>query len=156
MASEGLARGHYEEALSEALSAGYRALREEGKTSVDAVEAAIRVMEDSALFNAGRGAVFNRDGRVELDAALMEGTMRGPKDSREGKKDPRKRAGAVAGVAHVKNPISAARAVMEMEGQRAVMLVGEGAEWFALGDAVRRRYHIEKVSNVYFWTDRRL
>ena len=126
---------------------------QEGKTGVDAVEAAIRVMEDSELFNAGRGAVLNHDGRVELDAAIMEGRTEG---EGEGKGDPRKRAGAVAGVTHVKNPISAARAVMEMKGSRHVMLAGEGADRFALREENRRRYQIEEVSNVYFWTDRRL
>ena len=107
MKKEGLQREDYEEVLAEALSSGYRVLMQEGKTGVDAVEAAIRVMEDSELFNAGRGAVLNHDGRVELDAAIMEGRTEG---EGEGKGDPRKRAGAVAGVTHVKNPISAARA----------------------------------------------
>src|SRR4051812_33904375 len=67
-----LTRRHYEDGLAEALEAGYRVWRREKSTSVDAVEAAIRVMEDSELFNAGRGAVLNHDGRAELDAALME------------------------------------------------------------------------------------
>ena len=101
----------------------------------------------------GLGAAFNSDHRVEFDAAIMEGTMIG---RGEGKQDPRKRVGAVAAVTHVKNPISAARAVMEMEGSRHVLLVGDGAERFALGDANRAKYHIEAVSNLYFWTDRRL
>jgi beta-aspartyl-peptidase (threonine type) len=153
MKAEGLVRSDFEQALARALAAGYEAVKEKGKASVDAVEAAIRVMEDSGLFNAGRGAAFNSDGRVELDAAIMEGNMTG---QAEGKRDPRKRAGAVAGVAHVKNPISAARAVMEMDGGRHVMLAGEGAEAFALGEAVSRRYRIERVSNLYFWSDRRL
>jgi beta-aspartyl-peptidase (threonine type) len=153
MMAEGLARQQFEQALARALGAGYHTLRDKGKTSVDAVEAAIRVLEDSALFNAGRGAVFNSDGRALLDAAILEGKMEG---TGEGKRDPRKRAGAVAGVAHIKNPISAARAVMEMEGSRHVMLFGEGAEEFALGERVRSRYRIERVSNLYFWTDRRL
>lgn len=74
----------------------------------------------------------------------------------EGKTDPRKRAGAVAAVTHIKNPISAARAVMEMEGSRHVMLVGEGAERFALSGSNPAKFHIEAVSNLYFWTDRRL
>jgi beta-aspartyl-peptidase (threonine type) len=152
MRAEGLARHDFEKALALALSAGYQALQEK-KTSVDAVEAAIRAMEDSGLFNAGRGAAFNSDGRVELDAAIMEGKMDG---AGEGKRDPRKRAGAVTGVAHIKNPISAARAVLEMEGSRHVLLFGDGAEEFALSDAVRGRYRIERVSNLYFWTDRRL
>jgi beta-aspartyl-peptidase (threonine type) len=153
MAKVGLSRQEFELALAESLAAGYRMLRQEGKTSVDAVEAAIRVMEDSPLFNAGRGAVFNEDGRVELDASLMEGKMEGRGD---GKRDPRKRAGAVTGVWHVKNPISAARAVMEMDGSRHVLLAGQGAEDFVLSESVRQRYAIERVSNLYFWTDRRL
>lgn len=153
MKKEGLRREDYEAVLAEALSSGYRVLMQEGKTGVDAVEAAIRVMEDSELFNAGRGAVLNHDGRVELDAAIMEGRTEG---EGEGKGNPRKRAGAVAGVTHVKNPISAARAVMEMEGSRHAMLAGEGADRFALREENRGRYRIEEVSNVYFWTDRRL
>jgi beta-aspartyl-peptidase (threonine type) len=148
-----LEKRHYEEALAQALEAGYRELRQ-NKTSVDAVEAAVRVMEDCGLFNAGRGGAFTHDGRVELDAAVMEGNMDGNRG--EGKQDQRKRAGAVTGVTRVKNPISAARAVMEMDGQRHVLLAGQGAEWYVLGDDVRAKYHIEAVSNVYFWTGRRL
>src|SRR5262249_801825 len=92
MKKEGLRREGYEKALDRALNAGYQAWKK--GTSVDAVEEAIRVMEDSGLFNAGRGAAFTSDGRVELDAAIMEGkmTVKG-----EGKRDPRKRAGAVTG-----------------------------------------------------------
>lgn len=153
MKNEALVRQDFEQALTRALSAGYRTLRQKDRTSVDAVEAAVRVMEDSELFNAGRGAAFNSDGRVELDAAIMEGKMEG---QGEGKKDPRKRAGAVAAVTHIKNPISAARAVMEMEGSRHVMLVGEGAERFALSEPNPAKFRIEAVSNLYFWTDRRL
>jgi beta-aspartyl-peptidase (threonine type) len=153
MKREGLRRIDFEQALAKALRAGYQVLQQNGKSSVDAVETAIRLMEDSRLFNAGRGAAFNGDGRVELDAAIMEGRMEG---EGAGRNDPRKRAGAVAGLTHIKNPISAARAVMEAEGSRQVMLIGEGAETFALGEANRKRYGIERVSNVYFWTDRRL
>jgi beta-aspartyl-peptidase (threonine type) len=153
MKKEGLGREDYEKALAQALKAGYQALKE-AKTSADAVEAAIRVMEDSGLFNAGRGAAFTSDGRIELDAAIMEGKVKG---KGEGKSDPRKRAGAIAGVSHIKNPISAARAVMEMEGSRHVMLSGQGAEAFALGEPNRaKKYRIEEVSNLYFWSDRRL
>jgi beta-aspartyl-peptidase (threonine type) len=153
MKKEGLRREDYANALAQALEAGYQALKA-GKTSVDAVEEAIRVMEDSGLFNAGRGAAFTSDGRVELDAAIMEGKMTG---TSEGKRDPRKRAGAVTGVSHIKNPISAARAVMEMEGSPHVMLSGDGAEAFALGEPNRAKtYRIERVSNLYFWSDRRL
>ncbi len=123
-----LKREDYETDLTLALKAGYKALRQ-GKAGIDAVEAAIRVMEDSELFNAGRGAALTSDGRAELDAALMEGKMDAPRGKNtKGKQDPRKRAGAVAGLTHVKNPISAARAVLEMKGQQHVLLVGEGAE----------------------------
>jgi beta-aspartyl-peptidase (threonine type) len=100
--------------LEAALRAGYASLRE-GGTSLDAVEAAVRVLEDAPEFNAGRGAVFSHDGRNELDAAIMEGRT--------------KRAGAVAGVTHLKNPVSCARAVMEKSDH--VFLIGEGAETFA-------------------------
>src|SRR5262249_45193821 len=88
---------------------------------------------------------------------IMEGNM-DDKATGEGKSDPRKRAGAVAAVTNIKNPISAARAVMEMEGSRHVLLVGPGAEWFAFSEPVHKRYgnKIERVSNLYFWTDRRL
>jgi beta-aspartyl-peptidase (threonine type) len=119
----------YRDDLTRALTAGRDAL---GKgTSLDGVEAAIKVLEDSPLFNAGKGAVFTHDGRNELDAAIMDGT---------------RRAGAVAGVTRVKNPIAAARAVLESEH---VLLVGEGADRFAIGKGV------EEVSPVYFWTERR-
>lgn len=152
MKDDGRRREDYERDLGQALMAGYGALKT-GKTSVDAIEAAIRVMEDSKLFNAGRGAVFNHDGRVELDSSIMEGRVTG---TGEGKKDPRKRAGAVAAVSHIKNPISAARAVMEMKDSRHLLLVGEGAEAFALSDENRKRYGIDRVSNLYFWTDRQV
>jgi beta-aspartyl-peptidase (threonine type) len=103
------------ETLEAALRGGHEALRREGGTALDAVEAAIRVLEDSPLFNAGRGGVYNRDGRHELDAAIMEGA--------------RLRAGAVAVVTRVRNPVSAARAVMERSGH--VLLAGPGADRFA-------------------------
>jgi beta-aspartyl-peptidase (threonine type) len=144
----------FEDGLAASLEAGYRALQ--GQTSVDGVEAAIRSMEDCELFNAGRGAVFTHDGRVEMDAAIMSGRMDGDANTMAGKRDARKRAGAVSGVTHVKNPISAARAVMEMPGGRHVMLVGDGAERYVLGEAVAKHYRIENVSNVYFWTGRRV
>lgn len=147
-------RKDYEETLAQALETGYRALQ--GKTSVDAVEAAIRVLEDSELYNAGRGAVLTHDGRAELDAAIMEGRVEAAGDGLAGKRDVRKRAGAVTGVTHVRNPISAARAVMEMPNGRHMFLAGEGAERYVLGEAVARKYHIEAVSNAYFWTDKRL
>ncbi|MDE1898533.1 MAG: isoaspartyl peptidase/L-asparaginase [Xanthomonadaceae bacterium] len=101
-------------ALHAALEHGYAALTA-GRSALDAVTAAITVLEDSPHFNAGRGAVFTHDGRVELDAAIMDGATL--------------RAGSVAGVEHVRNPIRLARAVMEHSPH--VMLVGAGAEAFA-------------------------
>lgn len=119
--------------LEAALKAGYDRLQQPQATSLDAVETAIRVMEDSPLFNAGRGAVFTHEGRNELDASIMEGKE--------------KRAGAVAGVTRIKNPITAARAVMERS--KHVMFVGEGAEAFA------REQGLEMVNPMYFWTPHR-
>src|SRR5688572_391424 len=100
--------------LQEALDSGYAVLESGGK-SVDAVIAAIKIMENSPLFNAGKGAVFTHDERNELDAAIMDGSNL--------------MAGAVAGVTTVKNPITAAYAVMRNSNH--VMLVGKGAEQFA-------------------------
>jgi beta-aspartyl-peptidase (threonine type) len=122
----------YRDALKAALQAGYHALQEKG-TSLDGVEAAIKVMEDSPLFNAGKGAVFTHEGRNELDAAIMDGEKR--------------RAGAVAGITRLRNPISAARAVMEKSEH--VLLVGDGADRFAIAQG------LEEVSPVYFWTEPR-
>lgn len=104
----------YTDKLQEAILAGYAQLQA-GKTSVDAVSAAIVILEDSPLFNAGKGAVFTHDGKNELDASVMYG------------KD--KTAGAVAGVHTIKNPIKAAIAVMQRSDH--VMLSGAGAEKFA-------------------------
>lgn len=104
----------YTDKLQEAILAGYAQLQA-GKTSVDAVSAAIVILEDSPLFNAGKGAVFTHDGKNELDASVMYG------------KD--KTAGAVAGVHTIKNPIKAAIAVMQQSDH--VMLSGAGAEKFA-------------------------
>jgi beta-aspartyl-peptidase (threonine type) len=109
----------YRAGLAAALDAGYDVL-ERGGTSLEAVIAAVRLMEDDPQFNAGRGAVLNRDGDAELDAAIMDGA--GP------------RAGAVAAVRHVKNPIELARLVMEKSPH--VLLVAEGAEDFALEQGV--------------------
>jgi beta-aspartyl-peptidase (threonine type) len=122
------------EVLEDALRRGYACLKKGNKgASLDAVEAAIRVMEDSPLFNAGKGAVFTHEGRNELDASIMEG------------KD--KKAGGVAGVTIVKNPISAARAVMERSPH--VLLVGRGAELFAI------QQKLDIVHPDYFWTEQR-
>ena len=104
----------YRDKLSEALRAGHGILAK-GGTAIDAVEAAVRIMEDSPLFNAGKGAVFTREGRNEMDASIMDGRTR--------------KAGAVASVTIIKNPISAARAVME-KGDT-VLLSGRGAELFS-------------------------
>jgi beta-aspartyl-peptidase (threonine type) len=135
----------FERALARSLARGYDVLKKKGGTSVDAVEAAIRFMEDCGLFNAGAVAALDADGRVELDAAIMEGNLTG---NGEGTQDPRKKAGAVAAVSHIKNPISAARGVMEMEDGRSVLLVGDGAEHFSLNDANRARYHINEVRDL--------
>lgn len=118
--------------LTEALQAGQAKLQA-GGNSLDAVEAAIRVMEDSPLLNAGKGAVFTHEGRNELDASIMDGQT--------------KKAGAVAGVTIVKNPISAARAVMEKS--KHVMFLGRGAEIFATQQG------LEIVDPSYFWTEER-
>lgn len=118
--------------LTESLQAGHAVLAK-GGSSLDAVTAAIRVMEDSPLFNAGKGAVFNHDGKNELDAAIMNGRTR--------------EAGAVAGLHHVKNPITLARAVMEKSPH--VMMVGDGAEEFA------KQQGIELVPESYFYTEER-
>jgi beta-aspartyl-peptidase (threonine type) len=120
------------EKLTEALETGGNILKN-GGTSLDAVEATIKILEDSPLFNAGKGAVFNADGQNELDAAIMDGkTMK---------------AGAVASVTTIKNPISAARKVMENSPH--VLLVKEGAEEFAKGQG------LEIVDPSYFFTQER-
>jgi len=118
--------------LQRALEAGYGVLKG-GGDSLDAVTKAIVILEDSPLFNAGKGAVFNHDGRNELDASIMEGATL--------------RAGSVANVHKVRNPILLARAVMEKS--QHVMLVGDGAEAFAesIGMAL--------VDPKYFYTEER-
>lgn len=153
MKANGLTRADFENGLADALHAGWKAMQAPGSTATDGAEAAIRSLEDNPLFNAGKGAVLTSDGRAELDACIMEGNAEGRGN---GKLDPRKRAGAVTGVIHVKNPISAARAVMEMEGSRHALLAGEGAEAFVLNEENRKKYAIERVENHFFWTDRRL
>lgn len=122
----------YRGALEQALKAGH-AVIQKGGSSLDAVEAAVMVLEDNPLFNAGKGAVFTHDGRHELDASIMDGATR--------------RAGSVAGLTVVKNPIRAARAVMEKSPH--VMMVGPGADEFA------RQSGLEIVPNTYFSTESR-
>ncbi len=122
----------YVAALTKALTEGY-AVIQSGKSSVDAVETSIRVLENSPLFNAGKGAVFTNDGKNELDASIMNGKTL--------------EAGAVAGVTVIKNPISAARAVMEKSEH--VMMIGSGAERFA------KESGLEIVNPSYFWTQER-
>lgn len=119
-------------ALTEALRQGHQALVA-GKPALDAVTAAITVLENDPTFNAGRGAVFTHDGKNELDASLMDGATL--------------RAGAVAGVHAVKNPILLSRAVMEHSPH--VMMVGQGAELFAA------EQKIELVDPSYFRTEKR-
>ncbi len=118
--------------LDRALVAG-SAVLERGGAALDAVEAAVRVLEDDPNFNAGRGAVFTFDGKNELDAAIMDGRTRA--------------AGAVAGVTATKNPIGLARAVMEKSSH--VMLSGAGADVFS------RERKLEQVDPAYFATEYR-
>jgi len=118
--------------LELALRNGY-AILQSGGTSLDAVGKAISTLEDSGAFNAGKGAVFNHDGKNELDASLMDGAT--------------SRAGSVANVHTVKNPILLARAVMDKSPH--VMLVGEGAEIFA------KSVGMVPVPRKYFFTDMR-
>jgi beta-aspartyl-peptidase (threonine type) len=120
----------YRAALAQARDAGYAVL-ERGGSALDAVVAAIKIMEDSPLFNAGKGAVMNADGICELDSSIMDGRNQA--------------AGAVAGVRQIKNPITLARTVMEKSEH--VMLTGTGAEKFA----VQQKF--ELVPNEYFQTD---
>lgn len=126
-------QARYHAALERALDAGHRILKD-GGTSLDAVCAAVVVMEDSPLFNAGRGACYNADGRHELDASVMEGATL--------------RAGAVAAATRIRNPVLGARAVMEK--CRHVMLVGRAADRFA----ARQGLKLEKPE--YFHTASRL
>jgi L-asparaginase / beta-aspartyl-peptidase len=123
----------YRGALEEALRAGHAVLLA-GGSSLDAVVAAVQVMEESPLFNAGRGAVYTAEETHELDASIMNGRTRD--------------AGAVAAVRHVRSPIALARMVMDESPH--VMLVGEGAETFAFENGM------ERVENSYFHTERRL
>lgn len=118
--------------MTEVLKAG-AAVLSGGGTSLDAVETCIRLMEDSPMFNAGKGAVFTEEGKNEMDAAIMDGQTL--------------KAGAVAGVTTIKNPISAARAVMEKS--KHVMLIDGGAEKFAKDQG------LEIVPTSYFYTKQR-
>ncbi|HEX7046456.1 MAG TPA: isoaspartyl peptidase/L-asparaginase [Gammaproteobacteria bacterium] len=120
-------------ALESALQAGHSVLGK-GGSSLDAVTAAVTVMEDSPLFNAGKGAVFNCAGVNEMDAAIMDGETW--------------RAGAVAGLTHTKNPVLLARLVLEESPH--VLLVGEGAESYG------KQHGIEMVDPEYFQTEFRL
>ncbi|MBV9697611.1 MAG: isoaspartyl peptidase/L-asparaginase [Gammaproteobacteria bacterium] len=123
----------YRAGLERALDAGFGIL-EGGGSALDAVCAAVRLLEDDPNFNAGHGAALTRDGAAELDAAIMDGRQM--------------RAGAVASVRHVKNPVELARHVMEKS--RHVLLVGAGAEEFALEEG------LVLVPNRYFRTAERL
>lgn len=122
----------YRAAMAAAVAKGSDILKR-GGSSLDAIEAVIRDLEDDPLFNAGRGAVFTAEGRNELDASIMDGSDM--------------RAGSVAGVTTVRHPISLARAVMERSPH--VMMVGSGAEAFAASIG------LELVDNAYFFTERR-
>ncbi len=122
----------YRKKIEEALSAGHEVLNK-GGSAVDAVETAMVILEDSPLFNAGKGAVFTADGIHELDASIMDGKSLN--------------AGAVAVVKTIKNPIKAARLVMDKSPH--VMLIGEGADAFAAEN------QLETVDSVYFHDDYR-
>jgi len=123
----------YKKKLEDALLIGYEIL-ENGGSSVDAVESVIRVLEDSPLFNASKGAVLTKLGDVELDASIMNGKNIN--------------AGGVAGIKHIKNPITLARFVMEYSPH--VLIFGDGAEKFA------DEFGLQKVENDYFKTKERL
>lgn len=122
----------YTQKLNEALNSGYEILNN-GGSSLDAVVATINILEDSPLFNAGKGAVLNEKGSAELDASIMNGENL--------------MAGSVAGVRHVKNPISLARFVMEKSPH--VMMIGSGAEEFG------KQFGVEMVDTSYFITEER-
>jgi len=122
----------YETELTKVLKHGDSILKA-GGTSLDAVEACVRMLEDCPLFNAGKGAVFNAEGKNELDAAIMDGKTG--------------LAGAIAGVSTIRNPITTARAVMEKSAH--VMLTGKGAETFAAEQG------LVIVSPDYFFTQQR-
>jgi beta-aspartyl-peptidase (threonine type) len=118
--------------LAAALETGAAILRQ-GGSALDAVQAAVRAMEDDPLFNAGRGSVFAADGSLELDAAIMDGASL--------------KAGAVAGVSTIRNPVDAARAVMDRS--RHVLLIGRGAEAFAKAQG------LAQADTAFFFVERR-
>ncbi len=122
----------YRASITQATEAAAKVL-DAGGSSLDAIEAAIHILEDDPLFNAGRGAVFTASGKNELDAAIMDGATL--------------KAGAVAGVTRTRHPISLARAVMDKSPH--VMLIGEGADAFAAQSG------LEQVDPSYFFTERR-
>jgi L-asparaginase / beta-aspartyl-peptidase len=122
----------YRAGIENALRAGWEILQR-GGSALDATEAAVRIFEDDPLFNAGKGSVFNAAGINEMDAAIMDGKTL--------------KAGAVAAVQHVKNPISLARLVMEKSPH--VLMAGEGAETFA------KEHGVELVDAKYFFTQER-
>lgn len=125
-------QAEYKSKLNEALNLGNKMLQE-GAAAVDVVVKVINILEDSPLFNAGKGSVFTNDEKIELDASIMEGKTLN--------------AGAVAGVQDIKNPISAAREVM-LHSEH-VFLSGKGASEFA------KKQGLEIVPNKYFYTDER-
>lgn len=122
----------YTDKLTQALKAGYDTLSK-GGTSLDAIVVSIKILEDSPLFNAGKGSVFTADGKNEMDAAIMDGKTL--------------KAGSVAGVRIIKNPITAARCVMEKS--QHVMMVGTGAEKFA------KTCKCDTADAVYFFEQKR-
>ncbi len=126
-------KNQYHQKMNEALQSGYSIL-EAGGTAIDAVTTAIKILEDSPLFNAGKGSVYNSKGQIEMDASIMEG--------RELK------AGAVAGVRRIKNPIEVARLVMEQTPH--VMMIGNNAEnlWVSKGYTL--------IDTSYFYDEKKL
>ncbi len=123
----------YKDKLEESLNAGYLVLQNNG-SSINAVQAAINILEDSPLFNAGKGAVFNSEGNQEMDASIMNGKTLNT--------------GAVAGVNHIKNPITAANIVLDSS--KHVLLSGKGAEILV------KKYGAKMVPSSYFFTEKRL
>jgi len=125
-------KNEYLSALNEILKFG-NGLLKDGRTAIDTVELVVNKFEDCPLFNAGKGAVFNSEGKNELDAAIMDGRDRS--------------CGAVTCVTRIKNPISLARLVMENSPH--ILLCGNGAEIFA------KEHGVKFVRNSYFFTQKR-